>query len=276
MKLACPVSQFPRYGTCQRRFTTTRNLAISITYRLHTNWDKTIYGGTGAPNYKYSDIDIGLATIYQILQDLGIEHCGTCYEKFYKSNIDRTIGSTRLSHYFDFKASINVENPRCSQEGIVDAMAKLDEKEVKVHIKYGEYITFDIKEIKDLPVNQANTTQVILPYIEMNRCTTIYKVNYRDLNHCPTVNLDDDLHSSLMNRAKSAGKVNLVKALFGANFGPNTLPTHFNTTTVCLDEYRKTVSLLSSSSNSSLKLAENIVVLTALLLMWFVRGQLIG
>ena len=267
------MAKFPRYGTCQRRFTTTHNLAISVTYRLHTKWNKTNYGGTGAPNYKFTAIDIGRATIYQIYQALGNEDCDRCYEMFYKSNIYRTIGNARLSLYFDFKALINVENTQCSYEVIVDSMAKLDGKEIRINLKDGEYVTFDIKETEDLPVNKANTIPVILPKTENNRCMAFNKVNHRDLNHCPTINIDDDLYSSLMNRAKSVGKVSLVKALFGANFGPNTLPTHFNTTSVCWDEYRKTVSLLS---NSSLKLAENVVVLTALLLMWFVRCQLIG
>ena len=155
------MAQFPHHGTCRRRFTTVHDLAVRVTYRLRTNWNKTRYGGKDATDY--NDIDLGLAIRQQIEQLLGFEQCGRCVDMFYKSNMDMIIGNTTLSRFFDFKPVLYAEKRNCHEGVIVDAMSRLNKKEVKVDLDDDEYVTFDIEEIEDVFETEANTSQVDLP-----------------------------------------------------------------------------------------------------------------
>ena len=247
LKLICPAAKFPRNGSCQRRFSTIYGLVVRVTYRLHTNWNKTKYGAKDATDY--NDVDLGVAIRKSIDQALEFKQCDRCSEMFYKSNTGMIIGNTRLSHYFDFKPMLYTKKT-CHEGVIVDAMSRLDGEEVIVNLNDGEYVTFDIEEIEDVSEEEANTSYVHLPpsIHETLSCLQSYTMKYRELSQCPMVKLDDTLYSSLLSQAHSVGKTSLVKSLSGMNGGPERLSNQLDTMSVCWQEYRKTVSLVTNAS----------------------------
>ena len=146
MKLLCPITQFPRYGSCQSRYSDTYFLMIGITFRLRTKFRRLRYGARDGANY--NDIDLGVAIRRQVYHALGLNQCGRCVGMFYQSNLNEKVGNSKLSLYYDFRPAIYTHGSRCSDEVILAAMSKIIGEELTVYLEEDEYITLDIREVE--------------------------------------------------------------------------------------------------------------------------------
>ena len=246
MKLFCPVTQFPRYGSCQSRYSDTYFLMIGITFRMHTNFSRLRYGARDGKDY--NDIGLGVAIRRQVYHALGLNQCGRCVGKFYQSNLNEKVGNSKLTLYYDFQAAILTHGSRCSDEVIVAAMSKIIGEELIVYLEEDEYITLDIGEVENISDFEweMNASLLRLPAaIDDTYCLKEAYLSFRDLNKCPMVNLDDTYYPSLMHLADTAAKTRLVKTLFAMNGGREELSARINITSVCWKDYRTLVTSLS-------------------------------
>ena len=247
MKLSCPITQFPRNGVCQSRYSDIYFLAIEIAYRLRLNLNRSRYGARDGQNY--NDKDLGIALRGQLYNDLDLEQCGRCTEKLYQSFENEKVGNTRLPLYYDFLPFIYTNDRPCSLDVILDSFSKIIGQGLNVTFGDEEYITYDIEEMETVREFKKNASKVDLPPNDKDDklCTARNYLSYRDVNKCPMVRLDATYYPSLMKLAGTAAKARLVNALFdmsGRSKEPKTLSTGPNRTDVCWAEYKALVEML--------------------------------
>ena len=246
MKLFCPVTQFPRYGSCQSRYSDTYFLKIGITFRLRTNFSRLRYGIRDGADY--NDIGLGVAIRRQVNHALGLNQCGRCVGGFYQSNLNEKVGNSKLSLYYDFQAAIFTHGSRCSDEVIVAAMSSIIGEELIVYLEEDEYISLDIGEVEDASDLEEKSLLQLPAANDDTYCLKGANLSFRDLNKCPMVNLDDTYYPSLIHLADTAAKKRLVKTLFTMNGGREELSARINITSVCWEDYRTLVPRVTSLS----------------------------
>ena len=242
------MTKFPRYGICQSLYSDTYFLVIGITYRLRTNFGRLKYGARNKS--EYNDIELGVAIRGHTYQALGLELCGRCVGRFYQSKVNAEVGNTVLSLFFVFQPIIYTRGSKCSEKEIVNAMSKIVGDELILDLEENEYATFDIDEIENIDGIRKNVSFLDLPATDDDDklCTARVYLDYRDLNRCPMVRLDDTYYPSLKRLADTAAKKRLVNTLFDVDGRWEELPTGLNTTAVCWEDYSTVVPRVTSLS----------------------------